>query len=158
MFPFGLKQLYVYMSVFTVMLFCGPAVAVSIEGVDRVRLIQELYHNARIQNPNAEGAFVERLTEAEARDLIGQHTSIVNGRSMNIRVPSESEGNLLGTVFYNRANGENKVEQVITIVRPPRNSNQLFQLDINPWFDIPARTSKEKLNSLCSKVFNSFVN
>ena len=87
---------------------------VSIEGIDKVALVQALYAGAKCQGM---GVFVFRagpLDQEEAEDLAdAPHLDYVRGRVMKCSVSC----NTMRTDLYNRDNGPGAAEQIIDALR-----------------------------------------
>ena len=145
----------VFILLIGVQLLHSLAYAVNIEGIDRAKLVQELYKNAKSPGNGATIRSSEELPLDVAKDLVGKDMDYVAGRVMKIEVPRASESNELDTFLYNRDNGENAAEKVVSSINKsilkttlsakkesrPEKSNKFYSLGFEDLLrsDLPIR-------------------
>jgi len=87
---------------------------VSIEGIDKVALVQALYAGAKCQGMGIFAFKEGPLPQEQAEDLAdAPHLDYVRGRVMKCSVA----GDTMRTDLYNRDNGPGAAEQIIDALR-----------------------------------------
>lgn len=94
---------------------------VNIEGINRIKLIQELYAHAKplLMHhllPPRHLLFTQLSTE-EAEQLLNTYIDYLGDRVMKIQVDDESGSTTVNTYLYNRDNGQGAAESIIERLR-----------------------------------------